>query len=76
MLALLPDSRALKNLATPGFQLRPDITVQSGDEFVAIFDAKWKRLDLAEPNLGVLSGSAHQMKAYASRYRCRRLALV
>jgi len=30
----------LKNLATAGFQLRPDITVQSGDECVAIFDAK------------------------------------
>ena len=43
----------MKNLATAGFQLRPDITVQSGDECVAIFDAKWKRLDLAEPNSGV-----------------------
>ena len=76
MLALLPDSRALKNLATAGFQLRPDITVQSGDEFVAIFDAKWKRLDLAQPHSGVLSGDARQMNAYASRYHCRRLALV
>ena len=66
----------VKNLATAGFQLRPDITVQSGDECVAIFDAKWKRLDLAEPNSGVSSGDAYQMNAYASRYRCKRLALV
>lgn len=64
----------VKNLATAGFQLRPDITVQSGDECVAIFDAKWKRFDLAEPNSGVSSGDAYQMNAYASRYRCKRLA--
>jgi 5-methylcytosine-specific restriction enzyme subunit McrC len=66
----------VKNLAKAGFQLRPDITVQSEDECVAIFDAKWKRLDLAEPNSGVSSGDAYQMNAYASRYRCKRLALV
>lgn len=66
----------MKNLATAGFQLRPDITIQSGDESVAILDAKWKRLDLGEPNLGVSSGDAYQMNAYASRYRCKRLALV
>ena len=66
----------VKNLATAGFQLRPDVTVQSGDECVAIFDAKWKRLDFAEPNSGVSSADAYQMNAYASRYRCKRLALV
>lgn len=66
----------VKNLASAGFQLRPDITVQSGDECVAIVDAKWKRLDLGEPNSGVSSGDAYQMNAYASRYRCKRLALV
>lgn len=66
----------VKNLATAGFQLRPDITIQSGDECVAIFDAKWKRLDLAEPNSGVSSEDAYQMNAYASRYRCKRLALI
>lgn len=66
----------VKNLATAGFQLRPDITVQSGDECVVIFVAKWKRLNLAEPNSGVSSGDAYQMNAYASRYRCKRLALV
>ena len=66
----------LKNLATAGFQLRPDIAIQSGDETVVILDAKWKRLDLGEPNSGVSSGHAYQMNAYASRYRCKRLALV
>lgn len=66
----------MKNLARSGFQLRPDITIQSGDESVVILDAKWKRLDLGEPNSGVTSGDAYQMNAYASRYRCKRLALV
>ncbi|ALA18521.1 MULTISPECIES: McrC family protein [unclassified Chelatococcus] len=66
----------VKDLATSGFQLRPDITIQSGDESVVILDAKWKRLDLGEPNSGVTSGDAYQMNAYASRYRCKRLALV
>jgi len=66
----------VKNLAKAGFQLRPDITVQSDAETVAIFDAKWKRLDLGEVNSGVASGDAYQMNAYASRYRCRRIGLV
>lgn len=66
----------VKNLATSGFQLRPDITIQSGGENVAIIDAKWKRLNLGEPNSGVSSGDAYQMNAYASRYRCKRLVLV
>ena len=66
----------VKNLATSGFQLRPDITIQIGDQNAVILDAKWKRLNLGEPNLGVSSGDAYQMNAYASRYRCKRLALV
>ncbi|SET87850.1 McrC family protein [Oceanicella actignis] len=66
----------VKNLATAGFQLRPDIAIQSGDETVAVLDAKWKRLDLGEANSGVSSGDAYQMNAYAGRYRCKRLVLV
>lgn len=66
----------VRNLATSGFQLRPDITIQSGRECVAILDAKWKHLDVGGPNSGVSSGDAYQMNAYASRYRCSRLALV
>lgn len=66
----------VKKLATTGFQLRPDITIQSGAKSIAILDAKWKRLDLSEPNSGVSSSDAYQMNAYASRYRCNRLALV
>lgn len=57
----------VKNLASSGFHLQPDITIQSRDESVAILDAKWKRLDLGEPNSGVSSGDAYQMNAYASR---------
>lgn len=66
----------MKNLATSGFQLRPDITIQTGNESVAIIDAKWKRLNVSMSNSGVSSGDAYQMNAYASRYRCNRLALV
>jgi len=51
-------------------------TIQRGDESVAILDAKWKRLDLAEPNSGVASADAYQINAYASRHRCKRFALV
>ena len=65
-----------KNLTTVGFQLRPDMVIQSTDETLAIFDAKWKRLNLWEPNSGVSSSDAYQMNAYASRYSCKRLALV
>jgi 5-methylcytosine-specific restriction enzyme subunit McrC len=43
---------------------------------MSILDAKWKRLDLSKPNSGVSSSDAYQMNAYASRYRCNRLALV
>ena len=49
----------MKNLATLGFQLRPDITIQSGNESVAIIDAKWKCLDVRESNSGVSSGDAY-----------------
>ena len=66
----------MKHLAMSGFHLRPDITIQTGNESVAILDAKWKRLDVGEPNSGVSSGDAYQMNAYANRYRCNRLGLV
>ncbi len=62
--------------AESNFQLRPDIIIQSGDESIAILDAKWKRLYCSESNSGVSSGDAYQMNAYASRYRCNRLVLV
>ncbi|GLU29866.1 restriction endonuclease [Brucella sp. NBRC 12950] len=66
----------IKKLATSAFELQPDITVDDGSDCVAIFDAKWKRLDLGLPNSGVAGSDAYQMNAYASRYRCKRLALV
>src|SRR5690606_2760085 len=55
----------VRNLATSGFQLRPDITIQSGKGILAIVDAKWKRIDVDEPNAGVSSSDAYQMHAYA-----------
>jgi 5-methylcytosine-specific restriction enzyme subunit McrC len=66
----------MKNLATSGFQLRPDITIRTGNESVAIIDAKWKCLDVSMSNSGVSSADAYQMNAYADRYHCSRLALV
>ena len=65
-----------KNLADKGFQLRPDITLQHADDTVAIIDAKWKHLTPNKSNASVASEDAYQMNAYASRYRCQRLALV
>lgn len=64
------------NLAASGFQLRPDVTLRSADEFLMVLDAKWKRISTTEANFGVTSSDAYQMNAYASRYRCGRLALV
>ena len=58
------------------FQLKPDIIIQSGNESIAILDAKWKRLDCSKPNSGVSIDDVYQMNAYASGYRCNRLALV
>lgn len=66
----------LANLAASGFQLRPDITVMEDDGVVAILDAKWKHLETGKSNSGVARDDAYQMNAYASRYRCDRLALV
>jgi 5-methylcytosine-specific restriction enzyme subunit McrC len=62
--------------ADSGFALRPDISVWDKDEIIAIFDAKWKRLDPALPNLGVSPADAYQLTAYASRYGCRQVVLV
>jgi 5-methylcytosine-specific restriction enzyme subunit McrC len=64
------------NLAASGFQLRPDVTLRSADEFLMILDAKWKRISTTEANCGVSSADAYQMNAYAGRFRCSRLALV
>jgi 5-methylcytosine-specific restriction enzyme subunit McrC len=66
----------LKNLATSGFQLRPDITIKNENGIVAILDAKWKVLAPGEANSSVSSADAYQVNAYASRYNCNRLALV
>jgi 5-methylcytosine-specific restriction enzyme subunit McrC len=69
-----------KHLAESGarfeFALRPDISVWDEDGIVAIFDAKWKRLDLSLSNFGVSPADAYQLTAYASSYNCPQLVLV
>lgn len=68
-----------KNLSEVGFPLKPDITVQNlnGDgDVVAIFDAKWKVTNDTTKTKGVKAADIYQINAYASRYRCRHLALV
>ena len=65
-----------RHLATEGFRLRPDITIQDDHQVVGILDAKWKQLIPSEPNANVSSTDAYQMNAYASRYRCNRLSLI
>lgn len=58
------------------FALKPDVTVLSGGCVVRIFDTKWKRLDSSQRNLGISPTDAYQLAAYASRYRCNRVALI
>lgn len=58
------------------FALHPDISVWDDDRIIAIFDAKWKRIDPGLPNSGVSPADAYQLTAYASSYGCRRVVLV
>ena len=58
------------------FTLRPDIAVCRGSQTIRVFDAKWKRLDLRLPNLGVAASDVYQLASYASRYQCKDVALI
>jgi 5-methylcytosine-specific restriction enzyme subunit McrC len=58
------------------FELRPDIAVFDEGGAVRIFDTKWKRLDPNISSFGVPPADVYQLAAYASRYRCERVALV
>lgn len=71
-----PQKSLAESDAGHAFRLRPDVTVLDDDGTVRIFDAKWKQLDLKGPSSGVLPSDAYQLAAYASRYGCKRVALV
>lgn len=68
---------ATDQLGQRQFQMRPDLCILRGHEVLAIADAKWKLLDV-EPESGrhgVAQADAYQLHAYASTYRCGRVAL-
>lgn len=60
------------------FQMKPDFCILHGKTVHAILDAKWKRLDPDETGgkWGVSQADVYQMNAYATAYRCQRLALI
>lgn len=59
------------------FQMRPDLCILRGDDVLAIADGKWKLLDVEQEGgrYGVAQADAYQLHAYASSYRCSRVAL-
>ena len=63
-------------LAESDFRLQPDITIWDGEQIVSVFDIKWKWLNKKRSHMGILSSDVYQMTAYASRYRCKHLALI
>lgn len=59
------------------FQMRPDLCILRGEKVLAIADAKWKLLAV-DPDGGrhsIAQADAYQLHAYASAYRCDRVAL-
>lgn len=57
------------------FQMKPDLCVLSGDQVIAVIDAKWKRLKPDNSKLGIQQADIYQMHAYAHAYRCAQVAL-
>ncbi len=57
--------------------LRPDLVVRKHGLVVGVGDTKWKRLDVdGSGRLRPAPADMYQMYAYASAYRCERLALI
>lgn len=59
------------------FGLRPDLLIRSGKSIVGIGDTKWKGLEATKAGYLVPSSDdAYQMQAYATAFRCQKLALI
>ena len=62
----------------PVFSTIPDIVLRSGTQNAFILDAKWKTVDSTTADLkhGIAQQDVYQLHAYATRYRCKAVALV
>ena len=60
------------------FEMKPDISLMSGDKPEFILDTKWKRLNAEDGDLkrGVNQADMYQMFVYGKKYDCRKVALV
>lgn len=74
-----PTRYLLKNQdGEPLFLMKPDLCLSLDGQLVAILDAKWKLLKLAELDRksAVSQADLYQLLAYGHSYSCKRLALV
>ena len=60
------------------FEMKPDISLMSGDRTVFILDTKWKRINAEDGGLkrGVNQADMYQMFVYGKKYGCGKVALV
>jgi 5-methylcytosine-specific restriction enzyme subunit McrC len=58
------------------FRLKPDLAFRRGGRFPLLLDAKYKRLDPRQADLGVVAADFYQMTAYALRFGCPRILMV
>ena len=60
------------------FEMKPDISLMSGDRTEFILDTKWKRINAEDGDLkrGVNQADMYQMFVYGKKYGCRKVALV
>lgn len=71
-LGRLPEEQVARS-----FGLEPDMVVYQDTRVAAIFDTKWKKIEAnARGFLQPAIADVYQMLAYASAFRCERLALV
>lgn len=60
------------------FEMKPDISLMSGDNSEFILDTKWKRVNAEDGDLkhGVNQADMYQMFVYGKKYGCRKVALI
>ncbi|SDG29530.1 5-methylcytosine-specific restriction endonuclease McrBC, regulatory subunit McrC [Pseudomonas seleniipraecipitans] len=64
-LYLLNDAQSKKGIV----QLRPDYVLHKNENYIAIADAKWKRLDRTKRAYGVDRDDLYQINAYLGRFK-------
>ena len=58
------------------FKIIPDMVISDSKETFCILDAKWKKLDSTEKNIGISNTDAYQINTYADVYKCQKIALI